>query len=133
MQDAQTRALQAMWLVFVCALVLYPIIGLAVPPFMQFEESLLRILAITLVVIALLARAASHLLWRRASAGGLRAQQRYVFLLLTWSFDELIGMFGLILALSGLDSASWILFPGAAMVLLILHRPHEIQQPATSD
>ena len=119
--DLKTQ--RAMWLVFICAVGGYAALGFALPIVIDFGPELLRILAFTFIAIGVSAGLAGHLCWRKAQQAAPGTQPHYTFTLLAWALDETLALFGLILALGGIDTASWLLFLVPSVALLIVHRP----------
>lgn len=117
------RTQRAMWLVFISAVGGYAAMGFLLPVVVDFGPDLLRILAFTFIAIGVGAGFAGHLLWRRAQQAEPGTQQHYTFTLLAWVLDETLALFGLVLAIGGIDTASWLLFLVPSIVLLIVHRP----------
>lgn len=90
----------------------------------------LPVLPIALGGVAFATAILSHVFWRRASGAGralhqsgpepVAAQTGY---LVAWVCDESVAIYGLVLALLAFGPGTWLAFSGAALVLMVLHRP----------
>ena len=117
------------WMGMAAGLLMYVIVGFAVPGIVEMEAELLRLLAITFAVLSVGAGAAGHLLYKKAqsvdASAENAAQEIQKFSILAWAMDDIIGVFGIVLALLGLDTGSWLVFVVISIVLLVMHRPRE--------
>jgi len=91
-------------------------------------------------VVAVGSAVGAHLLWMRGLVQGRRDADSFAIevpppdpaalpagvaplLVVAWSLDESIAVYGLVLAILGFSTASWAPFAAAAFLLTILHAP----------
>ena len=143
MNPQQQAALRATWMTMLGSVVLFAVLGFALPDLIDlgFAESLAQTLAPAFIVIGVLFGVAGHLVHRRAARSNSpvanhllprQAAQAYKpttnLRVVGWALDQGLADLGLILALFGLPPTDWLVFPIISLVLLLIHRP-QVSKP----
>ena len=125
MESLNMKAHRAIWVTFLVGLIAHTGLGVTLAGSLETPPEILRTIAISQTVIAVLCAGGSFLLWRKRNSRGNTTQQVHTYSCLTWGLDELVGLLGLVLALSGAALAGWLPFALAGLALLFIHRPKD--------